>query len=183
MTILGGLFWSARVTSDIVFGRGEGEGSVADGLSFLIPLLLLAGLGGLYVRCRGRLGEWAWISRMAATVGALGLVGASAGLIGDGRPGLSWWSEMSSWMFGFGLFMLSLGMLFLGNAILQKGLLGRWKVLPVGIGALGILCILIPFWTPAGVVLWALYGLAWVLLGYTLLAERSEPARRAAPVR
>ena len=55
--VLGGLLWSAKAFYD----RNDAPPwptDVTDTLFFLVLLLFLAGLTGLYARCRGRLGEW-----------------------------------------------------------------------------------------------------------------------------
>lgn len=97
-----------------------------------------------------------------------------------------WWAEISWWMFVFGFFLMHLGLLFLGNSIVQTGTLPRWRALPLLIGMLGILLILVsdPPNSPLGVypslVLWMLYGFAWAVLGYALWSFRYEPVRQRA---
>ncbi len=183
---LGGLLWAAKAFYD----RNDAPPwptDATDALFFLIPLLFLLGLTGLYVRCRGRLRRWEALSSAAfggVVIGAVGSVfGGLSALLGVGPL---WWAEISWWMFGFGFFLMHLGLLFLGNSIVQTGTLPRWRALPLLIGMLGILLILVsdPPNSPLGVypslVLWMLYGFAWAALGYALWSFRYEAVRQRA---
>ncbi len=183
---LGGLLWAAKAFYD----RNDAPPwptDATDTLFFLIPLLFLLGLTGLYVQCRGRMREWEALSSAAfggVVIGAVGSVfGGLSALLGVGPL---WWAEISWWMFGFGFFLMHLGLLFLGNSIVQTGTLPRWRALPLLIGALGILLILVsdPPNSPLGVypslVLWMLYGFAWAALGYALWSFRYEAVRQRA---
>ena len=182
---LGGLLWAAKAFYD----RNEAPPwptDVTDTLFFVILLLFLSGLIGLYARCRGRFGEWEGPS----LVGFVGLIGAIVGqLTMVLEIGPLWWLEISWWMFVFGYFVMNLSLLFLGNSAIQSKVLPRWRALPLMIGALGILLILIsdPPNSPLGVypssALWMMYGLLWTALGYILWAYRNEPFRKTAPVR
>lgn len=73
------------------------------------------------------------------------------------------------------------GLVLLGIAALRAGILSpRWRVLPLVIGLLALL----PVWVLAFVHLElpvVVLGLAWVLLGYALWLEKSEPFGRTAP--
>lgn len=147
-----------------------------------MPLLFLVGLAGLYARCRGRLGEWEAISSVAFAAGFVGLAASAAGWLA-GMLGIApSWSGTLWWMFVFGFFLANLGLVFLGNCILQSRALPRWKALPLMTGALGILLILVsdPPNSPLGVypslALWMAYGLGWAALGYVLLVEKKAPA-------
>ncbi len=90
-------------------------------------------------------------------------------------------------MFVFGFFVANLGLLFLGNSVVQSGALPRWRGLPIVIGSLGILLILVadPPNSPLGVypslALWMLFGLAWAALGLALWAGESQVAQKPAP--
>ena len=178
--ILGGVLWSASIfVSDL-------NSTIADILFFLIPLLFLVGLAGLYTHCRGRLGVWEALSRMGFLTGVVGLVVASIGTLGTGVQGggFLWVAELSWWAFAFGYFVLSLGLLLLGYFILQTGPLTRLRGLPLGIGILGLLVILIPPWAfPGAGVVWGLYGLGWAVLGYGLLSGVIGSDPRSARVR
>jgi hypothetical protein len=55
--MLGGVLWSAKAFYD----RNDAPPwptDVADDLFFVVLVFFLAGLSGLYARCRGHLGEW-----------------------------------------------------------------------------------------------------------------------------
>ena len=178
--MLGGALWAAKAFYD----RNDAPPwptDVTDTMFFVVLLLFLGGLAGLYARCRGRLHEWEALSSISFVAGFVGLVGSIAGHVtGMLEVGPSWSWGISWWMFVFGYFVMNLGLLFLGNSILQSRALPRGKALPVEIGALGILLILVedPPNSPLGVypslALWMLYGLCWAALGYVLLGDRGE---------
>jgi hypothetical protein len=183
---LGGLLWAAKA----VYDRNDAPPwptDATDTLFFLIPLLFLLGLTGLYVQCRGRLREWEALSSAAfggVVIGAVGSIfGGLSALLGVGPL---WWAEISWWMFAFGFFLMHLGLLFLGNSIVQTGTLPRWRALPLLIGTLGILLILVSdlpnslLGVYPSLALWMLYGLAWAVLGYVLCSFRYEPVRQRA---
>jgi len=177
--ILGGVLWSASI---FVFDL---DSTITD-ILFFITLLFLVGLAGLYARCRGRWGVWEALSGLGFLMSVVGLVVASIGTLGAGVQGggFLWVSELSWWMFAFGYFILSLGLLLLGNSILQARPLTRLRGLPLGIGILGLLVILIPPWAfPGAGVVWVLYGLGWAVLGYVLLSGDIGSAQRSARVR
>jgi hypothetical protein len=183
--VVGGLLWAAKAFYD----RNDAPPwptDITDTLFFVVLLLFLAGLAGLYARCRGRLGEWEQISFMGFVAGLIGLVGSIVGLVtGMLEVGPSWWLGISWWMVVFGFFVMDISLLFVGNAIIQSGALPRGGALPLGVGSLGILLILVgdPPNSSLGVyptlALWMLFGLAWVALGYVLLSGETvrQPAR------
>jgi hypothetical protein len=175
--VLGGSLWSAKAFYD----RNDAPPwltDVTDDLFFVV-LLFLAGLSGLYARCKGRMGEWEPISSMGFGAGVLGLTGSIVAQL----TGISWW------MFVFGFFVMNLGLEFLGNSIVQSEALPRWKALPLMIGSLGILLILIgdPPNSELGVypslALWMVFGLGWVVLGYLLWSGEGKSVKQPATVR
>ena len=176
--VLGGSLWSAKAFYD----RNDAPPwptDISDTLFFVVLLLFLGALAGLYARCRERLGEWKPLSFMGFVAGSIGLIGSTLGLLTSMlEVGPSWW------MFVFGFFVMNLSLLLLGNSVIQSGALVRLRGLPLAIGALGIL--LIPIGDPPNsslgiyptLALWMLYGLAWVALGYVLVPGEStgQPA-------
>jgi hypothetical protein len=187
--ILGGVLWSAKTFYD----RNDAPPwptDITDTLFFVVLLLFLAALAGLYARSRGRLGEWETLSFMGFVAGSIGLMGSIVGLLtGMLEVGPSWWLGISWWMFVFGFFVMNLSLLLLGNSVIQSGALVRWRGLPLAIGALGILLILIgdPPNSSLGVhptlALWMVFGLAWVGLGYVLWSGEGETTHQPASVR
>jgi hypothetical protein len=186
---LGGLLWTVKAFYD----RNHAPPwptDVTDALLFVMPLLFLVGFAGLYARCRGRLGEWEALSSAAFVAGVVGQIGSVLGLITATLDvGPSWWLGISWWLFFFGFFLTNLGLVFLGNSIVQTGALPRWRALPLLIGSLGILLILVsdPPNSPLGIypslALWMTYGLAWAALGYVLWSYQDEPVGQTASVR
>ena len=185
--VLGGLLWAAKAFYD----RNDAPPwptDLTDTLFFVVPLLLLVALVGLYARCRGRLGaDWEAVSFGAFVVGAAGLAASITGLLTmTFEVGPLWWIDASWMMFVSGFFMGNLGLVFFGTSVLQSPALGRWGLLLLGIGALGILLILVsdPPNSELGVypalTLWVLYGLGWAALGYVLTTGDRSPAGSSA---
>ncbi len=72
--MLGGVLWSAKAFYDRNYAP-PWPTDVTDDLFFVVLVLFLAGLSGLYARCRGRLGEWEPLTRMGFVVDVAGLLG------------------------------------------------------------------------------------------------------------
>jgi hypothetical protein len=183
--VVGGLLWSAKSFYD----RNDAPPwptDLTDDMFFVVLLLFLGGLVGLYARSRERLREWEAIFHMGFVASISGLLASVAGqLTMVFEVGPSWWYEMSWWLFVFGYFLTNLGLAFIGNSILQSGALPRWRALPLVIAVLGILLILVsdPPNSELGVypslTLWMAYGLGWAVLGYVLWFEGHGAARRS----
>ena len=184
--VVGGLLWSAKSFYD----RNDAPPwptDLTDDLFFVVLLLFLIALVGLYTRSRGRLREWEALSLVGFVASMCGLIASVVGqLTMVFEVGPSWWFGMSWWMFVFGYFLTNLGLAFVGNSVIQSGALPRWRALPLMIGVLGILLILVadPPNSDLGVypslVLWMAYGFGWALLGYVLWSDGDEAVRRSA---
>ena len=187
--VLGGLLWCAKAFYD----RNDAPPwptDITDTLFFVVLLLFLAGLTGLYARCRGGLGEWETISSMGFVVGLVGLTMSIVGqLTMVFEVGPSWWLGISWWMFVFGFFVMNLALVFLGNSIVQSGALPRWRAVPLLTGSLGLLLILVgdPPNSELGVypslVLWMGFGLGWVVQGCVPYSGEDETAKQPALAR
>jgi O-antigen/teichoic acid export membrane protein len=148
------------------------------------PLLLLAGLVGLYLFARNR---WGWLERAGLLLALLGLVLILVGDIGE-----FWLSLDDRYImtapayraFRIGLVVFAVGSLLFGVAAGRARTLPIWGVLPYAITSL---CGLVSFWRDLGqfgAALWILFGLGWAWLAFTLLIEgvaRFLRERRAAP--
>ena len=148
------------------------------------PLLLLAGLVGLYLFARNR---WGWLERAGLLLALLGLVLILVGDIGE-----FWLSLDDRYImtapayraFRIGLVVFAVGSLLFGVAAGRARTLPIWGVLPFAITSL---CGLVSFWRDLGqfgAALWILFGLGWAWLAFTLLIEgvaRFLRERRAAP--
>ncbi|MDQ4127424.1 MAG: hypothetical protein M3151_05675 [Actinomycetota bacterium] len=187
---MGGALWAAKAFYD----RNDAPPwptDATDTLFLVVPLLFLVGLVGLYARCRGRLREWETISSVASAVAVVGLLGSAFGYLSTVlEVGPAWRPEISWWVYFFGFFLMNLGLVFLGNSILQTGLLSRLSVLPLLTGALGILLVplgeasssLPAFFYPT-LTLWVLYGLGWIALGCVLYSGEGGAVRQPATAR
>jgi hypothetical protein len=187
--MLGGVLWSAKAFYDMN-DAPPWPTDVTDDLFFVVLVFFLAGLSGLYARCRGGLGEWETISSMGFVAS---LVGLTVSIVGQLtmvlEVGPSWWLGISWWMFVFGFFVMNLTLVFLGNSIVQSGALPRWRAVPLLTGSLGILLILVgdPPNSELGVypslVLWMGFGLGWVVQGYVLYSSEDESTKQPALAR
>jgi hypothetical protein len=177
--VLGGLLWDAKIIYMIYESNSARQylQDLTDALLFVVPLLLLAGLAGLYIHCGGRLGELETLSLAGFILGSIGLAGAS---VWTGLWALGVVSDVLKGLWG-GLLFVAVGLMLLGGSIVQAGLLGRWKAVPLIVGVIGILAVAMPPWNFAGVAAWALFGLTWVALGSVLWLGEGETVQR--PVR
>ncbi len=172
-SVFGGLLFALKAFWD----RNDGPsvaGDVTDTLAFVPPLFFLAGLTGLYVRSRGRLG------RLGSVGFTLAFGGASAGSVGELAGG---WPVPA-----LGLVALLIGLMLIGLSAISRRALRGWSALPLVIGLLGFAW---AFTDSYGVVeAWArlihvslgwAFGLCWMLLGLALRfsAEGGEPPRPA----
>jgi hypothetical protein len=147
--------------------------AIASTLAFTVPLLLLAALAGLYVRCRGRVG---WLG---GTGFAFGFVGSAWGSMDSVVDMSSWHLYVSSkdWLpllLGW-LPLLCLGLMIVGITILGRNATDGLGALLFAIGGSGwAYCftekasggLIEVRW--AHVVFGVLFCLGWVVLGYAL---------------
>jgi hypothetical protein len=183
--IVGGLLWSAKFFYD----RNDmppWSTDLTDDMFFVVLLLFLAGLVGLYARLRGRLREWEALSLAGFVASISGLIASVVSqLTMVLEVGPSWWYGISWWTFLFGYFLTNLGLAFVGNSVIQSRALPRLRALPLTIGLLGILLILVadPPNSELGIypslALWMTYGFGWAVLGYVLWSAGDEGARRS----
>ena len=179
--VLGALLWDAKIIY-MIYGSNSDRAYhkyLTDTLLFVVPFLLFAGLAGLYVNCRGRLGEMENLALAGFILGSVGLVGAS---VSSGLWALGVVSDVLRGLWG-GLLFVAIGLLLLGGSIIHAGLLGRWKAVPLIVGVIGILAVAMPPWNPVGVAAWALFGFTWVTLGCVLWLGEGEAVRRPARAR
>lgn len=156
---LGGALWILRA---VLGGRHAPEaGGLADAAFFTVPLLLLAGLGGLYALYGNRLSG---LGQAGFSQGFIGLGMLAVGLFGEFTLGFEGAGRLSS----LGFLVLALGMVLLGNASFSKEPFPRFNFLPLVIG------IAVPLDLLVGEVPWArvavsvLFGLGWILLGFLI---------------
>jgi hypothetical protein len=135
------------------------------------PLLLLAGLIGLYLIFFGRSG---WLERVGFLLALLGLALILVCDVGQFWLGLNDRYIMTAPAYGAfraGLVVFAAGSILLGVAAGRDRMLPVWCALPFAIGAL---CGLISFFGDLGrlgAALWILFGLGWAWLGFTFLTR------------
>ncbi len=159
-SMLGGLLFAAKAFWDRNDGPLVGA-DITDTLAFVLPLLFLAGLSGLYVRTRGRLGGLGWAGF------ALGSIGAVTGSVGE---------VVGEWPIpALGLVALLIGLMLVGLSAISMNLLSGWSALPLVIGLLGFGWAFTDSYGVAEawarlvhlLLAWA-FGLCWVLMGLAL---------------
>ena len=184
-SVLGGLLFAAKMWYD----RNDGPPwptDITDTLIFVVPLLWLVGLAGLYARVGERCGRLA----------TLGLAGASFGAAAAavGPLAMAIFDNDGLWFVLFlGLFVLFIGLIVTGVATIRAKALPGWSAaLPLIIGALGLLMFfanpddprlsaeMVSLLRPARLIFSTLFGASWVALGYVLWEKRSGAGVRAA---
>lgn len=171
--ILGGVLWVLKVLLDPNDAPPWPDGP-SDSLFFLVPLLLMAGLYGLFLvhgeRLRG-------LGQAGFTQGLIGLGLLAGGFFGAYTLGNEELLRAAS----FGFFILAFGMVLLGYAAIKDEVLpDPWNYLPLAIAIVAPLAILIGGETWVRLVLSSLFGIGWVLFGVLVL---SEAAKHEAPKR
>jgi hypothetical protein len=144
---------------------------LANALAFIVPLLFLLGLAGLYARCKGQAG---WLG---VTGFAFGCIGSAEGMVYT-VVDLSFWyayiaekgwlSLLLDW-----LSLLLAGLMLVGIATIWTEALRRWGALLLTMGTFGWAYSLTDTGNavemrPGHVVFGILFSLSWVVLGYAL---------------
>lgn len=173
---LGGILFAAKAYWD----RNDAppwSSDLTDTLGFVNPLLFLIGALGLYSFGKGRLGRLATSGFLISLAGfAIGTVGAIVVQFAD-----AFW-----FVFVLGLLTGLIGLALAGIPILKAKLLGLWSILPLVLGVYGPFALMTgdpphsAFGHTAGLILWCLFGLLWVILGYALLSNSRTIERGAA---
>ncbi len=140
-----------------------------DAIGFVNPLLFLIGIWGLSTLCRGRLGRLGTIGLLVSLAGfAISVVGAIAVSFVD-----AFW-----FVFVLGTLLGLVGLALAGIPIIRERLLGAWSILPLVLGVYGLFALITgdpansAFGRTVGLMLWLLFGLLWVVMGYALLSAR-----------
>lgn len=137
---------------------------IEEALSFIVPILWLVGLGGLYAQCGGREGR----------AGRLGEVGFNLGFLASVLGVYNAFSLTLNWLVG-----LFAGLTLLGIATIRTKALGAWRALPLAMGLFGWGY----YFTDSNglvdarsvhVVCGVLFSLGWVALGYVLWSGRAR---------
>lgn len=175
--LLGGLFLVAK---GVVIILSDADPSFVPPATFLFAL----GMVGLHARLEGRGGVLgrigvvlAWVAVAASVVNLVGLV---LPIPTPGDPDSPALLEITYMVAFLGILV---GLLLLGIAALRAEVLPpRWNAVPLAVGISWFPLQGIGFVISDGVGL-ILGGLAWILLGYVLWSEKSEPARQPQRVR
>ncbi len=178
--VLGGIIFAGKAYLD----RNDAPPwttDVTDMFAFLMPLMFLLGVWGLYILCRDRVGGLGRTGFLLSLVGmATSIVGAIAVTFVD-----PFW-----FVFVLGMLVGLVALALAGIPILREGLLGSLSFVPLFLGLYGLFALMSgdpansAFGRTAGVFLWVLFGLGWVLMGFALLSSsysrvlHNEPAVR-----
>ncbi len=175
---LGGILFAAQA----YWHRNDAppwSSDLTDALAFVNPLLFLIGALGLYSFGKGRLGRLGTSGFLISLVGfAIGTVGAIVVQFAD-----AFW-----FVFVLGLLAGLIGLALAGISILRAKLLGWWSILPLILGVYGPFALMSgdpphsAFGQTTGLILWCLFGLLWVVMGYALLSNNRTVECGAAAV-
>jgi O-antigen/teichoic acid export membrane protein len=142
------------------------------------PLLLMLGLIGLHVLISDRSGR---LERAGFYATLLGLLLILAGDVGE------FWLRIDDVYimtapayraFRLGLIVMAAGSILFGVAVGRDRTLPVWGVLPFAIGALCGLASVVRDLGAFGAVLWILFGVGWMWLGFAVLVEGISRFRR-----
>ncbi len=177
--VLGGIIFAGKAYLD----RNDAPPwttDVTDMFAFLMPLMFLLGVWGLYILCRDRVGGLGRTGFLLSLVGmATSVVGAIAVTFVD-----PFW-----FVFVLGMLVGLIGLALGGIPILRQGLLGSLSFVPLFLGLYGLFALMSgdpansAFGRTAGVFLWVLFGLGWVLMGLALLSSYSRALHNEPAVR
>lgn len=158
--IAGGLLWAVNA----VLGGDSPEGGTLGGVLFLVPLLLGAGLAGLYLR----------YGEQVPGLGGAGFVQGFAGLgllVAGFFVGGVLGSEGAVQLISFGFLILTFGLVLLGFAFLKNEPMPRLNLLPLALALVMPLSIIAGEVSPLRIGLSAAFGLGWAVLGAILLSD------------
>ncbi len=186
-SIAGGVLFAAKMWYD----RNDAPPwptDITDTLLFVVPLLWLVGVVGLYARCKDSLG--------ALGKGGIALASSGAALAATGPIAMAVFDNDALWfVLVLGLLILFAGLITTGIATIRAKTLPGWSAaLPLLIGVLGLVMFFANPDAPglsadmvgplraARLISSTLFGAAWAALGYTLGWERSGGRVQAEPV-
>ena len=171
--VLGGALWALKAILDenAVLARAD---DATDALFFVVPVLLLAGSVGLYIRYAGRVRGWGGAGFIQTFTGLVLIAGGFAADLSFGLEG----AERAS---SFGFLILAFGLVLLGFDTLKFEALPRWNALPLAMGLLIPLSAISGSLAPLRGVLSVLFGLGWVLLGYLLVRSGTDEVADSRP--
>ena len=150
-------YWAASSFSDYL--------SIA--LTSIGLLALVGGLVGLHARQSGRCGKMEGLEKVGFFLAAIGAtVAAVSNIAEDGFH-----IPLTGWVFIASIFSLLIGVLLLAIATLAANVLPRWYGWALLVGLLGLL--LNDHLLPDGGGL-ILFGLAWIVLGYSLWKDQTR---------
>jgi hypothetical protein len=144
---------------------------------------LIIGVGGLHVLLWGREGKLGWLGLALVVIGlGLGLVGMAGSALGVVRPNPV--ALIINTGEHAGLVFIGAGMAAWGILTLRLHALGRWSVVPLAIGLLGLtgVVFLVPttFAALEASAVPLVFAASWILLGYAMVTQARESRRLAA---
>lgn len=162
---LGGILWAANV----LFGEGVGGGGAISALLTAMPVLFALGLVGLFLRYD-----------IGSSPGKPGLAQGFAGLalLASGFVADAAGYGVAEQLLSFGLVIFALGMVLVGFSYLKDEPMPRLNYLPFAVGMLVPVSLVLAPVEPLGLVVSALFGASWVLLGALLVADAAGAGAR-----
>lgn len=151
---------------------------VTDMFAFLMPLMFLVGVWGLYTLSRDRVGA---LGRTGFLVSLAGLATSVVGSIAVTFVDPFWF------VFVLGMLAGLVGLALAGTSILRERLLGSLSFVPLFLGVFGLFALMSgdpansAYGRTVGLVLWVLFGLGWVLMGFALISTAHNRSLQAGP--
>jgi hypothetical protein len=164
----GGVLWALSPTGVHISNFAFHTPNVFWKLFFSAPLLILLGLIGLQLRQAEHSGLLEKLGFLVAALGLVMIIAGDIGLYWLGIDDIFILTAPAYGAFRLGLVFAGVGSILFAVASPREGDLPSWGLLPFVVGAL---CGLISFSRDLGTfgaVLWALFGLGWAWLGFSL---------------
>lgn len=171
LCVPGGVLWALSPTGVYISNYAFHTPNVFWKMFWPAPLLILLGLIGLQFLQSERSGLLEKVGFIVAVLGLIMVIAGDIGLYWLGLDDIFILTAPAYRTFRLGLLVLAVGSILFAIASPREGALPTWGLLPF---VLGSLCGLISFARDLGsfgAVLWILFGVGWVWLGFSLLVE------------
>jgi hypothetical protein len=169
LCVPGGALWALSPTGVYISNFAFHTPNVFWKLFWPAPLLILLGLIGLQLRQSERSGLLEKLGFYVASLGLVMVIAGDIGLYWLGIDDIFIVTAPAYSAFRIGLLVVGVGSILFAVASPRDGAIPSWGLLPFVVGSL---CGLISFSQDLGsfgAVLWALFGVGWAWLGFSLV--------------
>lgn len=171
LCVPGGVLWALSPVGVYISNYAFHTPNVFWKMFWPAPLLLLLGLIGLQLRQSGSSGLLEKVGFLVTVVGLLMVIAGDVGLYWLGIDDIFILTAPAYRVFRIGLLVLAVGSILFAVTSPREGALPTWGLLPFVVGSL---CGLVSFardFGSFGAVMWALFGVGWAWLGFSLAIE------------